>query len=122
MNLKKKKRPSNPLKPSTRSKVRKGPARDEKHLQRVRAQYCIISPTITSFATEAHHVRCIGPRTLGKRVSDYLTVPMCASCHRALHSMGEKQFWRENHLDPADWIRAFSKEGRQAIAALRSRT
>jgi len=132
MKLKKKKRPSSPPlgfdKTSSRSKVRKGPARDEKHLAKVRAESCIacrMNFTWSSLArTEAHHVRCIGARTLGKRVSDYLTVPLCQLCHRNLHSMNETKWWAKQginmtRLDPAAWISAFSEQGRKAIEELR---
>ena len=47
----------------TRSKVRKGPARDPKHLFKVRLSPCLACIGWGDIPNEAHHVRCIGPRT-----------------------------------------------------------
>ncbi len=110
-----------------KSAVSKGPARDPEHLARVRAEGCLVCKGIGMLtwarkeASEAHHVRCIGPRTMGVRVSDYLTVPLCKHHHTRLHEGSEAKFWREylyHPLDPAAWISNFSPEGKAAIAAL----
>lgn len=107
----------------TRSRTKKGPARDAKHLAKVRAYGCIgkgysFQGGVQWEVIEAHHVRCIGPRTMGKRVSDYLAVPLCRSCHAELHRGKEEEFWRLNEIDPAAWIRSFSEEGRKALMEL----
>jgi hypothetical protein len=104
----------------TRSRVSKGPVRDPKHLARVRQEPCLCPWKGTGdINIQAHHVRCIGRRTLGKRVSDYLAVPLCSTHHRQLHKGKEEAFWAAIGVDPAAWIAAFSEEGRAAIAGLR---
>jgi hypothetical protein len=88
----------------------------------VRWQPCLCPWKGTGDANiQAHHVRCIGKRTLGKRVSDYLAVPLCATHHSQLHRGKEEAFWLAIGIDPAAWIASFSKEGRQAIAELQKR-
>jgi len=121
--IRKRKRKANPLKPSTRSRVSKGPARDEKHLANVRLEKCLLHRDLWSpcyGALQAHHCRAIGPRTMGKRVSDYLVTPLCARHHILLHERGnEKAFWDGYLIDPAAWISSFSAEGRAAIQELK---
>lgn len=114
--IRKKARKPNPLKPQTRSAVKKGPARDEKHLEKIRAHHCIAFHCYG--VAQAHHVRCIGPRTMGKRVSDYLTVPLCARHHAELHSINEGYFWGSAGIRPEEWIAQFSKEGAAEIARI----
>lgn len=66
------------------------PARDDDHLKRVRAMGCVICGRTPC---EAHHCR-VGPRTMGKRVSDYQVLPLCASHHGELHRGGKEEgFW-----------------------------
>lgn len=100
-----------------RMKVAKGPARSPSHLARVRQEPCLV-PWMTFSGcqpVEAHHVRCIGPRTMGKRVSDFIVVPICRAHHQILHSMNEESFWRFVGIDPRDFIRSFSTEGARAL-------
>lgn len=104
-----------------RSAVSKGPARDPAHLAKVRAWGCLVCVSQRGsygMPVEAHHVRCIGPRTLGKRVSDYLSVPLCPYHHVKLHAGDEQQYWESKQINPCDFIRSFSEEGRAALAAL----
>ncbi len=121
----KKRRTPNPLKVSTRSAVKKGPARDKEHLASVRQQLCIMCQSDMargmrpgSGRVQAHHVRSIAPRTMGVRVSDYLTVPLCAEHHTILHAGNEYRFWYNRHVDPRDFIRSFSKQGAAEIARI----
>ena len=38
---------------------------------------------------------------MGRKVSDEWTVPLCATHHRALHSVGdEEKWWKERQVDP----------------------
>lgn len=127
--LRKKARKPNPLKPDTRSAVRKGPARDEKHLARVRKEKCLICPWVgvgrQTTPTHAHHCRSLNGGMLGKRPSDYLAVPLCAEHHldqypqSGLHAVGESKFWMiaksAYGIDPAEWISTFSPEGAAEI-------
>lgn len=104
------------------SAIRKGPARDENHLAKVRQNFCLLyaeehASYGQSFPTEAHHVRSLTPRTMGVRVSDYLTVPLCRACHALLHMYGnEAKWWKVQKINPADFIAQFSKEGAAEIA------
>ena len=79
------------------------PAKNKKHLNLVREEGCLIcqAPAV------AHHSRCIGPRTLGRRVSDYWTVPLCPGHHNELHSMKEETWWDLQGIDPLLWVRQF---------------
>jgi len=44
--------------------------------------------------SEAHHVTWAEARGMSKKVSDYLCVPLCPDCHRAVHNpVGA--YWRE---------------------------
>ena len=39
-------------------------------------------------------------RALGRKVSDEWTVPLCATHHRSLHSVGdEERWWKEKGID-----------------------
>jgi len=49
----------------------------------------------------AHHIRFAQPRATGRKVSDEWTVPLCATHHRALHTVGdEEKWWKELGVDP----------------------
>ncbi len=38
---------------------------------------------------------------MGRKVSDEWTVPLCATHHRALHTVGdEEKWWKERQIDP----------------------
>lgn len=109
-----------PKREVARSAVRKGPARDKEHLAKVREEFCLICDATgqepeKAPRSQAHHVRSIGPRTMGKRVSDYLAAPLCPWHHRRLHQYGEASYWEDAMVDPAAWIAAFSEEGRKEI-------
>ena len=112
-------------KPVGASAVRKGPARNKSHLLAVRSWSCIVCDVEAKKGwirgqgkVQAHHVRCIAPRTMGVRVSDYLAVPLCEEHHRMLHSGNEYRFWYNRHIKPAEWIAQFSPEGAAEIAAI----
>ena len=101
-----------------RMRVAKGPARDGAHLRRVAGCTCLVCG---DFPVQVHHVRCIGPRALGKRVSDHLTTPLCPWHHQldsiasAHGQIGEAAFWELYGIDPRDFIRSFSPEGARAL-------
>jgi DNA recombination protein Rad52 len=72
--------------------------RDKEHLRHIASQPCIICGRSPS---QAHHLRFAQPKALGRKVSDEWTVPLCATHHRSLHSVGnEKQWWKEKGLNP----------------------
>lgn len=52
-------------------------------------------------ATEAHHVTFAEKRGKGQKVGDQWTVPLCWSCHRALHAArNERSWWAIQGVDP----------------------
>lgn len=109
-----------------RSAVSKGPARDPEHLARVREHPCLIQHYEPSLATcygavQAHHCRHIRQRTMGKRVSDYFTVPLCVRHHILLHEGDEDAFWDGFFINPRFFIRTFSKEGAAELERIEQR-
>jgi hypothetical protein len=72
--------------------------RDKEHLRYVASQPCIICARAPG---QAHHLRFAQPRALGRKVGDDWTVPLCATHHRALHSVGDEEtWWKEKGIDP----------------------
>ena len=71
--------------------------RDEKHRQFVATLPCLVCARTPS---QAHHLRFAQPRSMGSKVSDEFTVPLCGIHHRALHDVGdEEQWWQEHGID-----------------------
>jgi hypothetical protein len=64
--------------------------RDRAHLEFVASQPCLLCGRQPS---DAHHLRFMQPRALGRRVSDEFAVPLCRTHHRALHRSGDEQAW-----------------------------
>ena len=67
--------------------------RNKAHLAFVAAQPCIVcgrSPC------DAHHLKFVQPRSLGRRVSDEFTVPLCRDHHQRLHRHGNELAWWAN--------------------------
>jgi hypothetical protein len=60
--------------------------RDRAHLEFVASQPCLLCGRQPC---DAHHLRFMQPRALGRRVSDEFAVPLCRTHHRALHRSGE---------------------------------
>ncbi|MGY4364293.1 hypothetical protein ACVW1A_000358 [Bradyrhizobium sp. LB1.3] len=72
--------------------------RSKAHLAFVRAQPCLVCKQAPS---DAHHLKFTQPRTLGRKVSDEFTVPLCRSHHHALHRHGnEKAWWVDMQILP----------------------
>jgi hypothetical protein len=72
--------------------------RDKTHLAFVAAQPCLLCAKRPS---DPHHVRFAQKQSLGRKVSDEFTVPLCRSHHRALHRSGSEYLWWENvGIDP----------------------
>ncbi len=72
--------------------------RDKDHLRFVASQPCLVCGRSPG---HAHHVRFAQPRAMGRKVSDEWTVPLCATHHRALHTVGdEEKWWKERQIDP----------------------
>jgi DNA recombination protein Rad52 len=68
--------------------------RDPEHLRYVASLPCIVCARTPS---QAHHLRFAQPRSLGSKVSDEWTVPLCFIHHRALHDAGDEELWWQVH-------------------------
>ena len=72
--------------------------RDKEHCNFVAIQPCVVCGRTPS---EAHHIRFAQPRSLGRKVSDEYTVPVCRLHHRELHRYGdEASWWAAVSIDP----------------------
>lgn len=95
--------------------TRRGPVRDPAYLRFVRSHASCLQwvddaapwPPVGEEGREqdwedtvAHHVRIGGGGGVGLKPSDYRTVPLTDSEHRALHQAGERTFWRSRGVDP----------------------
>jgi ERF superfamily len=72
--------------------------RDKDHLKFVSKKPCVVCGREPS---DAHHLRFAQPRSLGRKVSDEFTVPVCRLHHRELHRHGdEAAWWTGVNIDP----------------------
>ncbi|MDD1529820.1 single-stranded DNA-binding protein [Bradyrhizobium sp. WBOS7] len=67
--------------------------RSKDHLAFIRAQGCLVCQKTPS---DAHHLKFAQARTLGRKVSDEFTVPLCRSHHLSLHRHGDERAWWTN--------------------------
>jgi hypothetical protein len=67
--------------------------RNKAHLTFVSSQPCLICRQSPS---DAHHLKFAQPRTLGRKVSDEFTVPLCRHHHQELHRHGNEMAWWAN--------------------------
>jgi hypothetical protein len=67
--------------------------RDKVHLAFVAAQPCLICKRSPC---DAHHLKFAQPRSLGRKVSDEFTVPLCRDHHQDLHRLGNEVAWWNN--------------------------
>jgi hypothetical protein len=90
-----------PSTPETASPLRKPLRRRSKvHLAFVAAQPCLVCQRSPC---DAHHLKFAQPRTLGRKVSDEFTVPLCREHHRDLHRHGNEVAWWANvQIAPID--------------------
>src|SRR5262249_41117884 len=88
--------------------------RDKAHLALVALQPCLVC---ARRPVEPHHIRFAQKQSLGRKVSDEFTVPLCRSHHRALHRSGSEYLWWENvGIDPLKaarklWKRTLADRG-----------
>jgi hypothetical protein len=81
--------------------------RNKEHLRFVAQHACILCDRKPS---EAHHIRFVQPRALGRKASDEFAIPLCRSHHRALHRAGdEKAWWQQAGIDPVKIARKLWK-------------
>ena len=72
--------------------------RDRNHLRFVISQPCLVCGRGPS---DAHHLKFAEQRTMGRKVSDKFTVPVCRLHHRELHRRGdERAWWGKQGIDP----------------------
>jgi hypothetical protein len=78
--------------------------RDRDHVRLVAKQPCLICGRRPA---DAHHLRFAQSRTLGRKVSDEFTVPLCRGHHREIHRCGkEAAWWKKVGVDPTIPARA----------------
>jgi ERF superfamily len=84
--------------------------RNRDHLRFVMQQPCLLCGRKPS---DAHHIRFVQPRALGRKASDEFAVPLCRSHHRAVHRAGdEKAWWTQAGIDPIKVARKLWKSTR----------
>jgi len=72
--------------------------RSKAHLAFVAAQPCLICKTTPC---DPHHLKIAQPRSLGRKVSDEFTVPLCRQHHQELHRHGnEASWWAKMQIAP----------------------
>ena len=64
--------------------------RDRDHVKSVAKQACLICGRRP---TDSHHLRFAQSPTLGRKVSDEFTVPLCRGHHREVHRCGDEAAW-----------------------------
>ena len=89
--------------------------RDKEHLRYVASQPCLICGRSPG---HAHHIRYAQPRAMGRKVSDEWTVPLCATHHRALHTVGDEEtWWKMRGIDPITHAEQLWRERRGGAGA-----
>jgi hypothetical protein len=73
--------------------------RDREHVKSVARQPCLVCGR---HPADAHHLRFAQSPTLGRKVSDEFTVPLCRGHHREVHRCGdEAAWWKKVAIDPS---------------------
>src|SRR6266404_1869444 len=67
--------------------------RNKAHLAFVSSQLCLVCQRLPC---DAHHLKFAQPRSLGRKVSDEFTVPLCREHHDELHRHGNEMAWWAN--------------------------
>jgi ERF superfamily len=92
--------------------------RDQEHVRLVARQPCLVCGRRPA---DAHHLRFAQSRTLGRKVSDEFTVPLCRGHHREIHRCGnEAAWWKEAGIDPTVPARALWLESHPLPIASRA--
>src|SRR5262249_33186179 len=100
--------------------------RNKEHLRYVTLQPCLLCARKPS---DAHHLRFVQPRALGRKTGDEFGVPLCRIHHRAAHRAGdERAWWKAAGIDPLKIARKLWKDTRakhgpgevESVIAIRS--
>jgi hypothetical protein len=84
--------------------------RNKEHLRYITSQPCLFCARKPS---DAHHLRFMQPRALGRKVSDEFAVPLCRTHHRAAHrAANEQAWWKAIGIDPVKVAHKLWKESR----------
>jgi hypothetical protein len=84
--------------------------RSREHLRYVIALPCLFCARKPS---DAHHLRFMQPRALGRKTSDEFVVPLCRTHHRAAHrAANEQAWWKAIGIDPVKVAHKLWKESR----------
>jgi hypothetical protein len=84
--------------------------RNKEHLRYVALQPCLLCARKPS---DAHHLRFVQPRALGRKASDEFAVPLCRIHHRAAHrSSDERAWWKAAGIDPLKIARKLWRDTR----------
>jgi len=86
--------------------------RSKEHLRYVISQPCLFCARKPS---DAHHLRFMQPRALGRKTSDEFAVPLCRTHHRAAHRAADEQvWWKAIGIDPVKIARKLWRDSRAA--------
>jgi hypothetical protein len=78
--------------------------RDREHVKAVAKQPCLVCGRRPA---DAHHLRFAQSPTLGRKVSDEFTIPLCRGHHREVHRCGdEAAWWAKTGIDASAAARA----------------
>jgi hypothetical protein len=84
--------------------------RNSEHLRYIAQQPCLVCGRRPC---DAHHLKYMQPRALGRKVSDEFTVPLCRIHHRLVHRVGnEAAWWQDAGIDPIPIARRLWQHGR----------
>jgi hypothetical protein len=92
--------------------------RNKEHLRYVTLQPCLLCARKPS---DAHHLRFVRPRALGRKPSDEFAVPLCRIHHRAAHRAGDEQaWWKAAGIDPLKiarklWKASHANKGQERL-------
>jgi len=72
--------------------------RNKEHLRYVTLRPCLLCGRKPA---DAHHLRFVQPRALGRKASDEFAVPLCRIHHREAHrASDERVWWKATGIDP----------------------
>ena len=90
--------------------------RNKDHRRFVTQHPCLLCGCAPS---DAHHIRFVQPRALGRKAGDEFTVPLCRSHHRSVHRAGDEQaWWQTTGIDPLKVARKLWKHTRRDVGRI----